>query len=91
MDASRFDRFVPSSHDVGDVDRLFRAESTRAVATLARIFGDFDRAEDAVQDAYALAPERWPRFGVPANTAAWIMLTARNKAIDRPRPSTKSL
>ncbi|HEX3670209.1 MAG TPA: sigma-70 family RNA polymerase sigma factor [Candidatus Cybelea sp.] len=74
-----------SSPDLREVDRLFRAEATRAVATLGRVFNDFDRAEDAVQDAYALALERWPRFGVPINPAAWILLTARNKAIDRLR------
>ncbi|MGB8908824.1 MAG: sigma-70 family RNA polymerase sigma factor [Candidatus Cybelea sp.] len=74
-----------SNHDPGDVDRLFRAEAARAVATLGRVFNDFDRAEDAVQDAYAIALARWPRFGVPKNPAGWIMLTARNRAIDRLR------
>lgn len=74
-----------SSPDLREVDRLFRAEAIRAVATLGRLFNDFDRAEDAVQDAYARALERWPRFGVPQNPAAWILLTARNKAIDRLR------
>jgi RNA polymerase sigma-70 factor (ECF subfamily) len=76
---------VHSSPDLREVDRLFRAEAIRAVATLGRLFKDFDRAEDAVQDAYALALERWPRFGLPKNPAAWILLTARNKAIDRLR------
>jgi RNA polymerase sigma-70 factor (ECF subfamily) len=76
---------VHSSPDLREVDRLFRAEAIRAVATLGRVFNDFDRAEDAVQDAYARALERWPRFGVPKNPAAWILLTARNKAIDRLR------
>lgn len=74
-----------SSPEPGGVERLFRSEAARAVATLGRVFNDFDRAEDAVQDAYALALARWPRFGVPKNPAAWIMLTARNKAIDRLR------
>jgi RNA polymerase sigma-70 factor, ECF subfamily len=55
------------------------------VAALARAFGDLDRAEEAVQDAFVVALERWPRDGVPANPAAWIALTARRKAIDRLR------
>jgi RNA polymerase sigma-70 factor (ECF subfamily) len=67
------------------IDRLFRAESGRAVAALARIFNDFDRAEDAVQDAYLKALDTWPATGVPRNTAAWIVTTARNAAIDRLR------
>jgi RNA polymerase sigma-70 factor (ECF subfamily) len=67
------------------VDRLFRRESGRAVATLIRILGDFDLAEDAVQDAFAVALERWPRDGMPDNPAAWIVRTARNRAIDRLR------
>ncbi len=67
------------------VDRLFRAESGRAVATLIRLTGDFDLAEEAVQEAFVVALERWPHDGVPANPAAWIMTTARNRAIDRLR------
>lgn len=71
--------------DAANVDRLFRSESGRAVARLARLFNDFDRAEDAVQDAYVVALQRWPREGVPRNPAAWIVTTARNAAIDRLR------
>ena len=67
------------------VDRLFRRESGRAVATLIRAIGSFDLAEDAVQDAFAIALERWPRDGVPDNPGAWITTTARNRAIDRLR------
>jgi RNA polymerase sigma-70 factor, ECF subfamily len=55
------------------------------VAALARAFGDLDRAEEAVQDAFVVALERWPRDGIPPNPAAWIALTARRKAIDRVR------
>jgi RNA polymerase sigma-70 factor (ECF subfamily) len=55
------------------------------VAALARAFGDLDRAEEAVQDAFVVALERWPRDGVPPNPAAWIALTARRRAIDRLR------
>jgi RNA polymerase sigma-70 factor, ECF subfamily len=68
-----------------DVDRAFRRESGRAVATLIKATGSFDLAEDAVQDAFAVALERWPRDGVPDNPGAWIVTTARNRAIDRLR------
>src|SRR5205814_9999214 len=67
------------------VDRLFREESGRAVATLIRVLGDFDLAEEAVQDAFARALEIWPIRGVPRNPGAWITITARNAAIDRIR------
>jgi RNA polymerase sigma-70 factor (ECF subfamily) len=67
------------------VERLFREESGRTVATLIRVFGDFDIAEEAVQEAFVVALERWPRLGVPANPGAWITATARNRAIDRLR------
>ena len=67
------------------VGRLFRHESGRAVATLIRILGDFDLAEEAVQEAFVVALERWPRDGLPDNPAAWIVRTARNRAIDRLR------
>jgi len=67
------------------VDRVFRQEQGRAVATLIRVLGDFDLAEEAVQEAFAVALERWPAHGVPDNPGAWITTTARNKAIDRLR------
>ena len=73
-----------------DLDRLFRRESAQAVAALARALGDLDRAEEAVQDAYAIALERWPRDGAPANPAAWIMTVARNRALDRIRAERRS-
>jgi RNA polymerase sigma-70 factor (ECF subfamily) len=69
----------------GVVDRLFREESGRAVAALIRALGDFDLAEEAVQDAFAVALERWPTHGLPDNPGAWITTTARNRAIDRLR------
>ncbi|HEX5620291.1 MAG TPA: sigma-70 family RNA polymerase sigma factor [Solirubrobacteraceae bacterium] len=72
------------------IDRLFRRESGQAVAALARAFGDLDRAEEAVQDAFVVALERWPRDGLPPNPAAWIALTARRKAIDRLRQDTRA-
>ncbi len=67
------------------VDRLFRDEQGRAVATLIRVTGDFDLAEEAVQDAFISALETWPERGVPDNPGAWITTTARNRAIDRLR------
>ena len=68
-----------------DVGAVFREESGRAVAVLTRVLGDLDRAEDAVQDAFAIAIERWPDDGPPTNPGAWIITTARNRAIDRLR------
>jgi RNA polymerase sigma-70 factor, ECF subfamily len=68
-----------------DVASTFREESGRAVATLIRIFGDIDVAEDAVQEAFAIAVAKWPESGVPPNPGAWIVTTARNRAIDRLR------
>jgi RNA polymerase sigma-70 factor, ECF subfamily len=67
------------------VEQAFRAESGRAVATLVRLFGDIDIAEEAVQEAFAVAVARWPTDGVPPSPAGWIITTARNKAIDRLR------
>ena len=67
------------------VDRTFREESGRAVATLIRVLGDFDAAEEAVQEAFLSALERWPRDGTPANPGAWVTRVARNRAIDRLR------
>jgi RNA polymerase sigma-70 factor, ECF subfamily len=67
------------------VDRIFRAESGRVVATLIRVLGDFELAEEAVQDAFVAAIERWPAEGVPRNPGAWITTVARNRAIDRVR------
>ncbi|MFN2616612.1 MAG: RNA polymerase sigma factor [Thermoleophilaceae bacterium] len=64
---------------------MFRHESGRAVASLIRVLGDFDLAEEAVQDAFVVALERWPSTGPPDNPGAWITTTARNRAIDRLR------
>ncbi len=72
--------------EVGEtVQQVFREESGRAVATLIRLLGDFDRAEEAVAEAFLVACERWPADGVPPKPGAWITTTARNKAIDRLR------
>jgi RNA polymerase sigma-70 factor (ECF subfamily) len=68
-----------------DIAAIFRTESGRSVATLVRLFGSIDIAEEAVQDAFAVAIERWPSSGLPPNPGAWITTTARNRAIDRLR------
>ena len=64
------------------LDTVYRAESGRILATLIRLLGDFDLAEDAMQDAFAVAMDRWTRDGVPENPRAWLVSTARHKAID---------
>src|SRR6185436_11742579 len=64
---------------------LFREERPRALATLVRLLGDFDLAEDVLQEAFAVALEQWPRQGVPGNPASWLISSARHKAIDRLR------
>jgi RNA polymerase sigma-70 factor, ECF subfamily len=68
-----------------EIEEVFRAEHGRAVAVLARVFGDLDVAEEAVQDAFVAAVARWPSAGLPPSPAGWILTTARNKAIDRLR------
>ncbi|MBP1134917.1 RNA polymerase sigma-70 factor (ECF subfamily) [Arthrobacter sp. PvP023] len=69
----------------GEIARIFRREYGRAVAVLVRVFGSIDVAEDAVQDAFTAAVQRWPSSGVPPSPAGWIITTARNRAIDRLR------
>jgi RNA polymerase sigma-70 factor (ECF subfamily) len=71
--------------DVAATERAFRESSGRAVATLVRFLGDIDLAEEAVQEAFAVAVERWPETGVPDNPGGWITTTAKNKALDRLR------
>lgn len=68
-----------------EIDRLFRAESRYALATLIRILGDFDLAEESLQEAFAIAAQKWPLEGVPSNPRSWLVSTARFKAIDRLR------
>ena len=67
------------------VDGLYRTESRRVLATLIRLLGDFDSAEEALHDAFVVAMERWPSEGIPANPVAWLVSTGRFKAIDRQR------
>jgi RNA polymerase sigma-70 factor (ECF subfamily) len=71
------------------IGRIFREESGRSVATLIRIFGDIDLAEDAVQEAFALALRKWPVSGLPPNPGGWITTTARNLAIDHLRRESR--
>jgi RNA polymerase sigma-70 factor, ECF subfamily len=68
-----------------DLDRIYRQEFGQAVATLVGVFGDLDIAEDAVQEAFAIAAERWRATGLPPNPGGWITTTARRRAIDRLR------
>ncbi|NEN06783.1 RNA polymerase sigma factor [Diaminobutyricibacter tongyongensis] len=76
---------MPTPTVNGSVSSIFRAEYGRAVAVLCRVFGDLDIAEDAVQDAFEIALQRWPGSGIPPSPAGWIITTARNRAIDRLR------
>ena len=66
-----------------EIERVFREEYGRAVSVLVRVCGDIDTAEEAVQDAFVAALERWPHTGVPPSPAGWIITTARNRAVDR--------
>ncbi|MGZ4193960.1 MAG: RNA polymerase sigma factor [Solirubrobacteraceae bacterium] len=70
---------------VAILEQAFREQWGRVLAALIGFLGDFDLAEEAAQEAFAIAAERWPRDGVPANPGAWLITTARNRAIDRIR------
>lgn len=75
--------------DEVEIGRIFREESGRSVAALIRVFGDMDVAEDAVQEAFAVALRTWPGDGPPPNPGGWITTTARNRAIDRLRRESR--
>jgi len=75
----------PGARRIDELVRAYRDERARCIAILGRILGDLDLAEDAVQDAFVKAAERWPREGTPSSPGAWIVATARNGAIDRIR------
>ena len=78
-----------TSPNMGDVvESIYRTDSRRVLATLIRLLGDFDSAEEALHDAFVVAMERWPSEGVPANPCAWLVSTGRFKAIDRHRRQT---
>jgi ABC-type Na+ efflux pump permease subunit len=78
-------RLGPDQNPAAVAERVFREEQGAVVATLIRHLGAFQPAEDAVQDAFAAAMATWPHEGIPGNPGAWIMVTARRKAIDRLR------
>jgi len=73
---------MQNASDPTSVEAVYRAESRRVLATLIRLLGDFDRAEEALQEAFAAALEQWPQNGVPANPRAWLISAGRFKAID---------
>jgi RNA polymerase sigma-70 factor (ECF subfamily) len=75
--------------DEAAIARVFRQEFGRTVASLVRVFGDIDVAEDAVQEAFAVAVRRWPADGLPPNPGGWITTTARRRAIDRLRRESR--
>jgi RNA polymerase sigma-70 factor (ECF subfamily) len=77
---------MPADAEIREiVDKLYRTESRRVFATLVRLLGDFDLAEESLADAFALAVAQWPEQGVPANPRAWLVSTGRFKAIDMMR------
>ncbi len=76
---------APSPADTATIEAVYRAESRRVLATLIRLLGDFDRAEEALHDAFRAALEQWPVEGVPGNPRAWLVSAGRFKAIDRLR------
>jgi RNA polymerase sigma-70 factor (ECF subfamily) len=75
----------PTPEPARSLERAFRDEWGRVVASLVGFLGDLERAEEAAQEAFTIAAERWPRDGEPRNPAAWLITTARNRAIDRLR------
>jgi RNA polymerase sigma-70 factor, ECF subfamily len=85
----RTDFHLPMDNTAAGIERFYREEFGRILATLIRVLGDFDLAEDAAQDAFASAVEQWHRDGLPENPRAWIIGVARHKAIDRIRKQTR--
>src|SRR5205814_4241327 len=78
-------RGSPGGGALSELDSVFRDEWGRVLAALIGFLGDFDLAEEAAQEAFAVAAQRWPHEGTPSNPGAWIFTTARNRAIDRIR------
>src|SRR5260221_694081 len=78
-----------AAHVRDRVDAIYRSESRRVLATLIRLLGDFDLAEEGLHDAFAAAVEQWGEKGIPANPRTWLISTGRFKAIDRLRRSEK--
>jgi RNA polymerase sigma-70 factor (ECF subfamily) len=73
---------MPSSFNQQQLNLFYQQESRRVLATLIRLLGDFDLAEDALQEAFTAAWQQWPESGIPANPYAWLVSTGRFKAID---------
>lgn len=80
---------MPTPPDAQTIDEIYRSESRRVLATLIRLLGDFDVAEEAVHDAFLAALDRWPADGVPDNPRAWLVSTGRFKAIDKLRKGAR--
>jgi RNA polymerase sigma-70 factor (ECF subfamily) len=80
---------MPSTGVRERIDEVYRSDSRRVLATLIRLLGDFDLAEEALHDAFAAAVERWPGEGIPANPVAWLVSTGRFKSIDQIRRRVK--
>jgi RNA polymerase sigma-70 factor (ECF subfamily) len=74
---------------IASIDAVYRAESRRVLATLIRLLGDFELAEEAMAEAFRAAIEQWPAAGVPANPRAWLVSTGRFRAIDSIRRNTR--
>src|SRR5215813_11035845 len=90
------DRPVPATLQSGsrmsgdrNLDRIYREESGRILATLIRLLGSFDLAEEVMQEAFAVALERWPTSGAPDNPRAWLISTAHHKGVDILRRRTR--
>ena len=86
---AQFDVVVAAEHARNTVDAVYRSDSRHVLATLIRLLGDFDLAEEALHEAFKAALEQWPRDGVPANPRAWLVSTGRFKAIDVMRRRTR--
>ncbi len=82
----RAETLMPAPEPIASrIDEIYRSESRRVLATLIRLLGDFDQAEEALQEAFGAALETWPRDGIPGNPRAWLVSTGRFKAIDAAR------
>src|SRR5467141_2082637 len=78
-----------AAHVRDTVDAVYRSDSRRVLATLIRLLGDFDLAEEALHDAFATAVDQWAERGIPANPRTWLISTGRFKAIDRLRKTAR--
>src|SRR5207249_9133461 len=83
------DQRAASRLDEVEIGRIFREQYGRTVASMIRVFGDIELAEDAVQEAFAVALRKWPADGLPPNPGGWITTTARTRAIDRLRRESR--